>query len=77
MTGCYPIQTDTSCANEWVKKGAIASIIPVHEEAILHEIERIILEEDYVDRAAKVNHRIAQDFLSKSVVKEQAIKFYA
>lgn len=77
MTGCYPIQTDTSCANEWVKKGAIASIIPVDEDTILREIERIILEEDYVDRAARINHRVAQDFLSKSVVKEQAIKFYA
>jgi glycosyltransferase involved in cell wall biosynthesis len=77
ITGCYPIQTDTSCANEWVERGAIASIIPLDEEAILHEIERIILEVDYVDNAAKVNHTIAQDFLNKSVVKEQAIKFYA
>jgi hypothetical protein len=25
--GCYPIQTNTSCASEWVAKGVVASII--------------------------------------------------
>ena len=74
--GCYPIQTDTSCANEWIERGAIASIIPLDRDNLLCEIENSLDSDDFIDSAALVNHEIALKYLSHNVVKEQALKFY-
>ena len=75
--GCYPIQTDTSCANEWVQRGAMASIIPLDREVLLREIEICLDSEELIDSAALVNQNIALKYLSYNVVKEQALKFYS
>jgi len=37
-SGAYPIQSDTSCAQEWVKKGAVASIVSLQKREILQEL---------------------------------------
>ena len=77
ITGCYPIQTNTSCANEWVKKGAIASIIPLEDVALFREINRALLDDDHVNRAAIANRQVADIHLGLDVIREQSLKFYS
>lgn len=76
ITGCYPIQTNTSCANEWVDRGASASIIPLDGETLMREIERALLDDHLVNQAAIANFQVAQNYLSFSVIQRQSLKFY-
>jgi hypothetical protein len=75
-TGTYPIQTDTSCANEWVKKGAIASIIPLDEEILLKEVRVALSNDNLVNFAQISNEIVAKEFLDFRVLKETALMFY-
>lgn len=76
ITGCYPIQTNTSCANEWVDRGASASIIPLDSEILIHEIGQALADDDLVNQAAIANFQVAQNYLSFNVIQQQSLKFY-
>jgi hypothetical protein len=74
--GAYPIQTDTSCANEWIQRGARGSIVALDSSTLLDEICRALSEDSLVDSVSASNFEIAKKFLSEEVVKELAIQFY-
>lgn len=76
ICGSYPIQTNTSCANEWIELGAIASSIPLNSEILLKEILKSLSDDAYVDVAAIENRNIAERYLSKEVIKLKATEFY-
>lgn len=76
VTGAYPIQTDTSCANEWVSKGVVASVIPLDEELISKEIRYALISNKMVDNAFEKNQEIARKYLDKNVVEQSALQFY-
>jgi hypothetical protein len=75
-TGTYPIQTGTSCANEWVKKGVQASVIDLDENALLQVIRESLSEDAMVDDAAKTNFEIASKFLSRKEITRLASRYY-
>jgi hypothetical protein len=76
MTGAYPIQTSTSCASEWVSRGAICSIVPLDIDQVLQSIRQALQSNQLVDRASEENFKIAQRYLNDEVIKEEALKFY-
>lgn len=76
INGTYPIQTSTSCANEWVDRGVRASIIGLDSESLLNEIQKTLDDDEMVETAAILNFEVAQKFLASSVVKSAALQFY-
>lgn len=76
MNGSYPIQSGTSCANEWVQKGVHASIVNLNPEELLAAIEQALVDDQLVDNAAKQNLILAERELSSEVIKKQALTFY-
>ena len=73
--GAYPIQTNTSCANDWLNIGFNGSIIEPTLSAILETLEMINKEIDLdVKRLSNLN--LAQNYLSFDSIKSQALKFY-
>ena len=76
ITGAYPIQTSTSCASEWVSRGAICSIVPLDIDQVLQSIRQALQSNQLVDRASEENFKIAQRYLNAEVIKEEAFKFY-
>ena len=74
--GCYPIQTNTSCAGEWVDLGAIASVIPTTKDAAVDALKLALADDELVNRAQKANLKIAQTFLSQEYIKKQLEHFY-
>lgn len=74
--GAYPIQTDTSCANEWIRRGAKGSIVPLDSSALLDEICRALRDDNLVNTVSALNFEIAKKFLSEEVVIESALQFY-
>jgi len=73
--GAYPIQTETSCANDWVNLGFVASIIKPSTEEILEALKL-----SYFDRKLNekriINLINAKQYLDFNSIKSQALKFY-
>jgi hypothetical protein len=76
ITGTYPIQTGTSCAHEWVIKGAVASIVELTESSLLTAIRGALSGDSLVDDASRVNLSIGKKYLSKEVIAHHAQQFY-
>jgi hypothetical protein len=75
-TGTYPIQSGTSCANEWIAKGAIASIVELTQDSLLAAIRGALSDDSLVDNASRVNFEISQKYLSGEVIRQSAQQFY-
>ena len=74
--GAYPIQTNTSCADEMIAKGAIGSIIEPEVEQILFELERVIVDEDLLLDAQKKNEAFVINHLNFKEISRLAQFFY-
>ena len=75
-TGCYPIQTGTSCASEWLTSTSGAIVDPHDINEISHRIREAITSDTLVDEAAKANIAIVQSRASTQVVSSVALGFY-
>jgi hypothetical protein len=74
--GCYPIQTDTSCAGDWEKLGAIASIVPQNVSIVADELIRSLTDDALVDSAQNQNMEVSKEYLSFEKVRAIATTFY-
>ena len=74
--GAFPIQTNTACANEWIAKGAMASLVNIDRLEILREIENVIEDKTKLEMALKANRKVALDYLGFEFLKEQSALFY-
>jgi glycosyltransferase involved in cell wall biosynthesis len=75
-TGAYPIQTNTSCAGEWVDYGAVASLINLNLHELETEIKRAISDDDLVELAGKSNLQVVIRHLDFEKIKKIALEFY-
>jgi glycosyltransferase involved in cell wall biosynthesis len=76
-TGTYPIQSDTSCAQEWVAKGVIASIVPLKKEEILRELTESYSNLDKLSLAQIKNSTVSDEFLDYDRIAEVGRTFYS
>jgi hypothetical protein len=74
--GCFPIQTDTSCCEEWFEDGIGGFSVPVDEVVIAEKVERALLDDSLVDAAERTNRRIIETRLSHEVIHPQVMDFY-
>ncbi len=77
VAGSYPIQTGTSCANEWVGRGAIATLVDLNVEEITREIRLALEDDDRVNFAQAKNFEISKRFLNRDAIFEEALTFYS
>ena len=75
--GAYPIQTNTSCANEWVNKGAICSVVSIDSRKITVELNKIASSPKIINKAQINNFKVALKFLSSEKIYKQAVTFYS
>jgi len=73
--GAYPIQTDTSCANEWIDLGFFGSIISPSSPEILTALNESYFFEDLNNKRIQ-NLENAKIYLSYSRIQKNALKFY-
>ena len=67
-TGCYPIQTGTSCANEWILDGVSGSIINnIDVQEVRATLENALKQDQLVDTAAELNKATAVRRISKKI----------
>lgn len=77
VTGAYPIQTNSSCANEWVSLGAKATIVSLDPSELYKAINAAINDDELVNSAMKANLQVANLHLNQEVIKKEAFKFYS
>ena len=75
VLGAYPIQTNTSCGNEWVEKGFHAKLIHPTRDAIFKALISID-ELSNLNDLRLDNFALASKFLNFETIKLESIKFY-
>jgi glycosyltransferase involved in cell wall biosynthesis len=76
VAGCYPIQTNTSCGNELVNRGAFVDIISLDDNEIKSAILKALHDHNLVSVAESRNREFARAFLEYSVIQQKAFSFY-
>ncbi len=75
--GSFPIQTDTSCAAEWINLGAIGLVVSPDEQLqIVNKICEVFLDDNLVDSAQLANNNLAKRYLSFEYLKSISQTFY-
>jgi glycosyltransferase involved in cell wall biosynthesis len=76
VSGAIPIQTDTSCANEWVDKGFFAKVVSTDESEIVNAAREVLSDPSSFELHAKKNIQLSAQHLSFETLRNKAIQFY-
>ena len=75
--GAFPIQTNTSCCNEWIEDGRSGFEIPADDVAVIADrLRQAAIDDELVDRASEINWETVKARLDQSMLKKKAISFY-
>lgn len=78
VMGSFPIQSCTSCAEEWITHGESGWIVPPEDPDVVEIALRAALNNDeLVNRASKINWQTALGRLEGSVLKKKTIDMYS
>lgn len=76
VQGAFPIQTNTSCANEWIERGAFGFITSLSAGEIENKIRTALEDDDLVNQAQVSNRLFAEKALDSISLKNIALDFY-
>lgn len=74
--GTYPIQSNTSCADEWIAKGAIATTFNPNLEELIPAIIIALKNDQLVNHAQESNLRILNQHANLTDIKGKSREFY-
>lgn len=77
VMGSFPIQSYTSCADEWIVDGKSGILVhPDDPDKIAMAIRKAVLEDDLVDNARAINSKVIEDKLEYTAIQSQVIEMY-
>ena len=77
VMGSFPIQSWTSCADEWVQHGITGLLVPPEDPEVIEQAIRQALADDVlVDKAAQLNWATACERLDKLHIAPKAVNIY-
>lgn len=77
VMGAFPIQSDTSCADEWIENGISGFIVPPEDPGVIAEKISLALQDDkMVDQAFEMNHSTIKQRLDLKIIKPQVVQIY-
>lgn len=77
IMGSFPVQSNTACADEWLKDGETGILVPPNDpEIIAAAIRRALNDDKLVDRASEINTRVADERLDYSIIQPKTIELY-
>ncbi len=77
VMGTFPIQTNTSCCNEWFADGEGGFIVDLADrEGISDRLRRALADDALVDRAAAINWEVAQRRLDFREIRRTVVGAY-
>jgi glycosyltransferase involved in cell wall biosynthesis len=77
IMGAFPIQTDTISTAEWIRDGENGFLVLAENPASIgHAIQHALIDDELVERAAKLNTIIADERLDQEALRPQIIDMY-
>ena len=77
VLGAFPIQTNTSCADEWIVEGKNGFIVDPHNhESIVSALRKALENDALVDAAATLNLATSHQLLSEGSIGQLVQSFY-
>lgn len=77
VMGSFPIQSWTSCADEWIEDGKTGILVPPEDPEVVEQaIRRALSDDELVNRAAELNHRMAEKRLDQDILRQKAVEMY-
>ncbi|OAI44765.1 hypothetical protein AYO44_13580 [Planctomycetaceae bacterium SCGC AG-212-F19] len=75
--GAFPIQSNTACADEWIRDGETGFLVPPEDPHIVAAaLKRAITEDTLVDRAAEANLDTVKCRLDSRVLQPRVVDMY-
>ena len=75
--GSFPVQSDTSCACEWISHGETGILLAGEEPRVLAEaIAPALTDDALVDAAAARNAEIVRTRVDARVIRPQVVEIY-
>lgn len=75
--GAFPIQSGTSCADEWIRHGTSGFIVPPEDPSVVAEAIQVALSDDrLVDEASSINRGTIRDRLNYRVIQKEVVEMY-
>ena len=75
-TGCYPIQSDTSCANEWLTSNSSSIVSSGSIEVTSKALKSALCDDRLVDEISEINLKTIDNLASIQYVRTVALDFY-
>ena len=75
--GAFPIQTSTSCADEWIVNGVSGFLVDPSIESICQALLAASSDDDLVDKASQINLRVARKRLDVAAINGKLTNFYS
>jgi len=77
LMGAFPIQSCTSCADEWISDGESGFIVPPEDPYVVADaIRKALTDDTLVNRAAEINLQVAKERLDYSIIQPKVIQMY-
>ena len=74
--GSFPIQTNTSCAEEWIEDGVTGKLIGPNQEEVKKSLQLALRNDSLVDQASVVNRKTIETKCNEEQIKLKSLKFY-
>ena len=74
--GAFPIQTNTSCAEEWIVDGITGELIEPNQEEVKNSLRQALNSDSLVDQASVINRQKIASECNEEQIKLKSLKFY-
>jgi glycosyltransferase involved in cell wall biosynthesis len=74
--GAFPIQTSTSCGDEWIVNGVSGFLVEANIESISQALLVASTNDELVDAASEINLKLVRNKLDKTFLNDKLIRFY-
>lgn len=76
--GAFPIQSNTSTADEWIKQGKTGFIVPPEDpEIIAQYLKKALTNDRLVNVAAEENFKVIKEKLDRKNIQKQVVEIYS
>jgi hypothetical protein len=75
--GAFPIQTNTSCGDEWIEDGTTGKLIEPNQMEVVNSLRLALNNDLLVDRASVINRQKIKTKCKEEQIKIKSLKFYS
>ena len=75
--GAFPIQTNTSCGDEWIEDGTTGELIEPNQMEVVNSLRLALNNDPLIDQASVINRQKIKTKCNEEQIKIKSLKFYS